>query len=49
MPAAQATASKVTFSRFHDAVNGHDTEVRGRVRCRLGRQNCIFIPKEAGR
>jgi hypothetical protein len=49
MSTAQATASKATFSRFHDAVNCHDTEVRGRVRCRPGHQNCIYIRKQAGR
>ena len=27
MPAAQATANKATFSRFHDAVNTGDAEV----------------------
>ncbi len=49
MSTAWAIANKATFSRFHDAVNCHDTEVRGRVRCRPGHQNCISTRKEAGR
>jgi hypothetical protein len=49
MPAAQATASKATFSRFHDAVNCQDTKVRGLVRCRPRAPELHLHTKEAGR